>query len=118
MVRTTLYALTFYLATALSPLVWDDAAGSVSAAFVPQQSTVGQQPAQRPHIAELFRLAYEARDLRLAPKRAKNARQRERREKSRALNAMTRSGGTALAALYRANLLPADDMAGLCICDT
>ena len=96
----------------------DDAAGSVSAAFVPQQqSTVGNHPAQRPHIAELFRLAYEARDLRLAPKRAKNARQRERREKARTLEAVTRSSGTALAALYRANLLPAGDMAGLCICD-
>ena len=102
--------------TALSPLVLDDAAGSATAAaFVPQRST--QPPAHRPHIAELFRLAYEARDLRLAPKRAKNARQRERREKARSLDAVSRSEGTALAALYRANLLPPDDMAGLCICD-
>jgi len=67
----------------------------------------------RPHIAELFRLAYEARDLRLAPKRAKNARQRERREQRTTAN----SAAGALAALYRADLLPADTMAGLCICD-
>ena len=105
------------LRTALSPLVLDDAAGSMSAAaaFVPQSFANGQ-PARRPHIAELFRLAYEARDLRLAPKRAKNARQRERREKARVLDAVSRSGGTALAALYRANLLPGD-MAELSICD-
>ena len=107
------------LPTALSPLVLDDAAGSVcaaAAAFVPQSFANGQQPAHRPHISELFRLAYEARDLRLAPKRAKNARQRERREKARVLDAVSRSGGTALAALYRANLLPGD-MAELSICD-
>ena len=75
-----------------------------------------RQPA-RPHIADLFRLAYLSRDLRLAPKRAKNARQRERRERARTADAATRSSG-ALAALYRADLLPADGMAGLSVCDT
>ena len=82
---------------------------SAAASFVPE---CARQPA-RPHIAELFRLAYAARDLRLAPKRAKNARQRERREKARTVDAER-----ALAALYRADLLPVDGMAGLCICDT
>lgn len=39
----------------------------------------GDQCPSQVHIAERFRLAFEERDARLAPKRAKNARQRQRR---------------------------------------
>lgn len=102
---------------ALWPLVNADSSMTpppATASFVP---VCVRQPA-RPHIAELFRLAYEARDLRLAPKRAKNARQRERREKARTTDAATRSLSGALASLHRKDLLPADGLAGLCICDT
>ena len=61
-------------------------------------------------------MAYEARDLRLAPMRAKNARQRERRRaaaRGDAEGALLRCQGTALRAggaalLRRTDLLPAD----------
>ena len=102
---------------ALSPLVNADSSATappVAASFVPESV----RQADRPHIAELFRLAYVARDLRLAPKRAKNARQRERREKARTTDAAARSLSGALASLHRKDLLPADGMAGLCICDS
>lgn len=102
---------------ALSPLVNADSsetAPPAAASFVPECA----RQADRPHIAELFRLAYVARDLRLAPKRAKNARQRERREKARTTDAAARSLSGALASLHRKDLLPADGMAGLCICDS
>ena len=70
---------------ALAPLLDGIAEAPPQAApcFVPAES---RPP--RPHIAELFRRAYEARDARLAPKRAKNARQRQRREQHAAESAL------------------------------
>ncbi len=65
------------------------------------------------HIAELFRRAYEARDLRLAPKRAKNARQRLRRQLAGSggtEGALARCGAPALVRVRLADLSLADGL--------
>lgn len=67
---------------ALAPLVRDDTSpSSLNASFSHAAEPVI-------HIAELFRLAYVAREERLLPKRAKNARQRRNRELRRASASM------------------------------
>jgi hypothetical protein len=101
------------LHTALAPLL--DAADEAPASFVPVAS---QPPLRTLHIAERFRLAYVARELRLAPKRAKNARQRQRRHAAgtsgsegalaRCAKSALRAGGAS--ALLRADALPVDGL--------
>jgi hypothetical protein len=103
---------------ALSPLlIADEGDNAAPACFVAPTAALPV----RAHIAELFRRAYEARDLRLAPKRAKNARQRQRRNAKGVggtegalarCGAALRAGGCA--ALLRADMLPVD---GLHLCD-
>ncbi|CAI5946875.1 unnamed protein product [Closterium sp. NIES-65] len=62
-------------------LVMEGARAKVkSGAEVPQEVPQESEAPQELSVAERFRLAFVARDERLAPKRAKNQRQRERRE--------------------------------------
>jgi hypothetical protein len=101
---------------ALAPLlVLSAAADDAPASFVPAAL---RPPPRTVHIAERFRLAYVARELRLAPKRAKNARQRQRRHAAstsgsegslaRCAAAALRAGGAS--ALLRADALPVDGL--------
>jgi hypothetical protein len=100
---------------ALAPLLdaaEEPAAPFVPASFVPASKATAAAGAVV-HIAELFRRAYEARDLRLAPKRAKNARQRARRQLAGSggtEGALARCGAPALARVRLADLSLADGL--------